>query len=355
MREAEEATRLLYVAATRARDLLVVPVVGDERYPGLAAGADAGGLPGSVAGAGAGDPGAARVSGVRGGQRAGAAGKRADSSGCRRARTARASVGAHRVVWWDPTTLALGAQESAGLAQQKILTADEQGVRAEEGTRAHAAWQAERARVREVGGTPSRRVVTATERALFGEGAAEEVVVESVDVVPSRPHGKRFGTLVHAVLAAVELDADRAGVADAAAMHGRLLGATEEEVEAAVETVVRALAHPLMRRAAEAARVGRCRREVPVAVVASDGVVVEGVVDAAFVDAGGWTVVDFKTDVEIAGRVRGVSEAGGVVCGGGGEGDGGKGEGGVAAGVRQALSCGRRATTTAPARAPESP
>jgi len=123
-------------------------------------------------------------------------------------------------------------------------------------------------------------------------------------VVPSRPHGKRFGTLVYAVLAAVELDADRAGVADAAAMHGRLLGATEEEVSAAVETAVRALGHPLMRKAAEAARVGRCRREVPVAVVASDGVVVEGVVDAAFVDAGGWTVVDFKTDVEVAGRVE---------------------------------------------------
>ena len=40
------------------------------------------------------------------------------------------------------------------------------------------------------------------------------------------------------------------------------------------------------------------------AVVGSDGVVVEGVVDAAFVDAHGWTVVDFKTDVEVAGRLQ---------------------------------------------------
>jgi hypothetical protein len=126
--------------------------------------------------------------------------------------------------------------------------------------------------------------VTATERALFEEGAADEVVIESVDVAASRPHGKRFGTLVHAVLAAVELDADRAGVADAAAMHGRLLGATDEELDAAVETVAGALAHPLMKRAAEAARVGRCRREVPVAVVVADGTLVEGVVDAAFVE-----------------------------------------------------------------------
>jgi len=34
-------------------------------------------------------------------------------------------------------------------------------------------------------------------------------------------------------------------------------------------------------------------------------VVVEGVVDAAFLEDGaGWTVVDFKTDVEIAGRLE---------------------------------------------------
>ena len=31
--------------------------------------------------------------------------------------------------------------------------------------------------------------------------------------------------------------------------------------------------------------------------------VVEGVVDAAFLEDGVWTVVDFKTDVEIAGRL----------------------------------------------------
>src|SRR5881392_1310445 len=33
-REGEEATRVLYVAATRARDLLVVPALGDGRYDG---------------------------------------------------------------------------------------------------------------------------------------------------------------------------------------------------------------------------------------------------------------------------------------------------------------------------------
>src|SRR5207253_3925621 len=106
--------------------------------------------------------------------------------------------------------------------------------------------------------------------------------VESVDAPRPRPHGKRFGTLVHAVLAAVELDAGRAGVADAAALHGRLLGATAEEVEAAVDTAVRALAHPLLRRAAAAARAGRCRRECPVGVQVEGGGAGEGVGGGGF-------------------------------------------------------------------------
>src|SRR5213594_1750017 len=90
-----------------------------------------------------------------------------------------------------------------------------------------------------------------------------------------------------------------------AAPPGRLLGATAEEVEAAIDTAVRALAHPLLRRAADAARAGRCRRECPVGVQVESGVLVEGVVDAAFLEEGeGWTVVDFKTDVEIAGRLE---------------------------------------------------
>jgi ATP-dependent exoDNAse (exonuclease V) beta subunit len=214
-------------------------------------------------------------------------------------------AGEHRVVWWDPATLNLGAQESAGLVQQKILAADEQGVRAEEGVRAHERWQAERVRVREAGGTPSLRVLTATERAAWEESREPDVAVESTRPASSRPHGKRFGTLVHAVLASIDLDGDRGAVADAAVVHGRLLGAPQDEVDAAVETVVGALAHPLLRRAADASRAGRCRRECPVALRLDDGRLVEGVVDAAFLeDEVGWTVVDFKTDVEIAGRLE---------------------------------------------------
>jgi len=206
-------------------------------------------------------------------------------------------------VWWDPTTLRLDVQESVGLSQQKLLEADERGIRSEEGVGAHARWQAERVRVREVASTPSVRVLTATEHAASG-GPDAEVTVETATGREPGPHGKRFGSLVHAVLATVDLGFEPRDVERAAALQGRLLGATADEVSAAVATVTRALAHPLLRRAAAAARRGRCRRETPVG-VRIDDVLVEGVVDVAFVeDDAGWTVVDFKTDVELAGRLE---------------------------------------------------
>ena len=107
------------------------------------------------------------------------------------------------------------------------------------------------------------------------------------------------------VLATVELDADRHRVQIVTELQGRLLGATSDEAEGAVDAVVRALASTLVRRAARAARAGKCRRETPGAMRLDDGVLVEGGVDAAFLEEGPvWTVVDFKTDVELAARLE---------------------------------------------------
>ncbi len=75
--------------------------------------------------------------------------------------------------------------------------------------------------------------------------------------------------------------------------QGRLLGASEEEVAAAAAAAKAALAHPLLRGAANAAE---CRREEAIVHRLADGTLVEGVVDLAFRDGPGWTVVDFKTD-----------------------------------------------------------
>jgi ATP-dependent exoDNAse (exonuclease V) beta subunit len=79
------------------------------------------------------------------------------------------------------------------------------------------------------------------------------------------------------------------------------VNATPEEIEAAATTVVEALNHPIIRRAA-ALSSGSLRREVPIMLRHEDGTLAEGVVDLAFLeeraDFAGWTVVDFKTDWE---------------------------------------------------------
>jgi ATP-dependent exoDNAse (exonuclease V) beta subunit len=115
--------------------------------------------------------------------------------------------------------------------------------------------------------------------------------------------------LVHALLAAVDLDADAEALRADAAHQGRILGASEEEVAAAAVAAERALAHPLLRRAACAQAL---RRETPVLLRREDGGLAEGVVDLAFreetQEGPRWTVIDWKTDREVGER-RGIYEA----------------------------------------------
>ena len=260
-REEEEAIRVLYVAATRARDLLVVPVVG--------AGPPAGWLT---------PLGAA----IRRGER--------------------------HVRWGVPGRLRLEVEEHTGIVQQRLLAADEGGVRAEAGIAAHAAWQAGRARVRAEAAVPTIHVRTATEvaaadRSDLGGAALEAVLAEvetqRVEVDQARPRGPRFGALVHAVLAGIDLAADAQAVHALATLEGRLLEAPRHEIDAAARAVIRALAHPLLRQAATASE---CRRESPLLLRLEDGTLVEGVVDAAFLADGRWTVLDFKSDAPEGGR-----------------------------------------------------
>jgi len=323
-RDVEEAARVLYVAATRARDLLVVSAVGDERYDERWLGA----LNAAIF------PAADRSFAAETNHPEGCPEFGADNclrpNGVLRPRGSvtpgrhQPEAGEHRVVWWDPSVLELGKQEDVGSRLNKLIAADDQRVRSQAGILAHAEWQESRVNVRESAGAPTLKVVTATERAheIEAEGLADsgsgdagkglresapEVAVESVGADFSRPHGKRFGTLVHAVLSLVDLEADRAGIQSVAELQGRLLTASDEEIQAAIETVARALAHPLLKRAAAASAAGCCRREAQVAMQLEDGTLVEGVVDLAFYDdegGGAWTVVDFKTDVEIEGRIE---------------------------------------------------
>ena len=106
---------------------------------------------------------------------------------------------------------------------------------------------------------------------------------------------------MHAILASVPLDGDLVAIQRLATIHGRVLGASAEEIACSSEAVHTALAHPLFNEARNAAQVGRCRREVPIVWRDPNGLLIEGVIDLAFEQAAGWTVIDFKTDEEFRG------------------------------------------------------
>jgi ATP-dependent exoDNAse (exonuclease V) beta subunit len=300
-RDRAEAVRLAYVAATRARDLLVITGVADEELSGTWLSALHSAIYPTQRSPGEGEPapGCPALRGTAVGQRPKNArpGSRAGVNAGRL--TPRA--GRHSVVWWDPKVLKLDAQERVGLRQQRVLEADEGGAAAAEGERVHAQWQAEREALLAAGARASCSVVPVT--ALAEERIAAvpvpDVRVESVGARGPRPSGRRFGTLVHAVLAEVDLRASAAEVARAAELQGRIVGASAEEVAAAGAVAIAALAHPVIARAAASPAL---RREVPVFLRHEDGRLVEGVVDLAFREAGAWTVVDWKTDAELGAR-----------------------------------------------------
>jgi ATP-dependent exoDNAse (exonuclease V) beta subunit len=213
-----------------------------------------------------------------------------------------ASADRYDVVWWDPRHFSLNIQRVYGLRREDLIQDPGREI-AEADRRRYDDWLDSRRAALERGARPTLRVRSVTEWAAGtppenDEPAPDVTLVNAAPGTP-RPGGPRFGTLVHATLATVALDATPAQIAEGVSLQARLLGAPADEVEAANALVAAALAHPLMARAREAWRAGRCRRETPVAIREPDGSLLEGALDLAFEDDGGWTVVDFKTDAEL--------------------------------------------------------
>jgi ATP-dependent exoDNAse (exonuclease V) beta subunit len=307
-RDLAEGVRVAYVAATRARDLLVIPAIGDDptpgggpqmaaewwvaplhsaiyppearrRKPSLAKECPQFGID-SVLLRPDGDP--ADQTNVRPGAHCFGQGDTAYS-----------------VVWWDPRVLELGKTPSFSLRQEHLLKEVDSGV-IEHDLQNYAAWRDQHSATLEEGRQPSVQVVTASER------ARTKIDLETGDVkiieigVAARPFGPRFGSLVHVILASIPLDSATEQIRASAELNGRIFGAPAEEVEAAVKAVAAALQHPLMERAGKAAASGTCYRELPVTLREEDGTLVEGLVDLAFREDEKWIVVDFKTDEELA-------------------------------------------------------
>lgn len=309
-REAAESVRLTYVAATRARDLLVVPALGEGPGPmGLLTTGftDAGWLaplttalyPEPAAwGTPAPGPGCPSF------------GKETVIVRDPESRSVSVRPGAHviggdtTVVWWDPSALTLGKRPPFGVRHDDLLSKKADSGVVEAGTKAFREWQRSRDGAIESGAHRALTVRTATDYAeteeVSGSGAVRVVAAAAVT---ERPSGRRFGALVHAVLANVPLDATPATIEPVAALHARILGADDGERDGCVRVVAAVLAHPLFERARAAQAAGRCRRETPVTMRLEEGELIDGVVDVAFEEEGRWTVVDVKTDVDIEGRL----------------------------------------------------
>ncbi len=308
-REEAEGVRVAYVAATRARDLLVVPAVGDAQRKGWvqclndavyppaerwrqsepAEGCPAFGERSVARRPGDFDhrqetsvrPGRHRFGGSE--AASGAAGE-VDAAG----------DDGYDVVWWDADLLDEKPPASYGLLGEDLLieTGDDANRERFERWRRHGEDLVAR------GKEPSARPVAVTELESEPPGEPLDVAIEQLERSGDRPGGMRFGSLVHTVLRDAPLDGEPKRIGDLTRLHGALIGSTAAEVTAAETVVTAALASP----AAEAARTSqRVLRETPF-LLPLDGdaeqQIVEGAIDLAYVDGDGrWIVVDWKTDL----------------------------------------------------------
>ena len=283
----EEALRVAYVAATRARDLLVVAAIGEEERAGgpgrwLSPLHDALYPPKDRWRVAAAAPGCPPFGGAT------VLNRPPDQQEEVSVRPGLHSpqAGGHQVVWFDPAVLSLHAARTDGVENEDVLKGTPE--QAAEGLRLYQQWRERRAARIERGSVPSFRTSTAE---TLGRAAGAPVAVETITlpVAPGRPGGRKFGRLVHDILQHAGLAED---VESLAVIWGRRHGAGESERTAAVEVVRAALAHDALAVPAGARRY----RELPVMVRLEDGTLVDGRIDFAWTDGASWTVIDYKTD-----------------------------------------------------------
>jgi ATP-dependent exoDNAse (exonuclease V) beta subunit len=327
-RDEAEGVRLAYVAATRARDLLVVPALGDGAWDGgwFAPLNDAIYPPAAgrrTAGRGPGCPPFKSRDTVL------------ERPNNETAASFTVCPGLHAmgddprttydVVWWDPSALSLGAKPSFGVRRDDLIVKDVPKHVVADGRSRYDRWRLARADALDAGKVPSIDVRTAREYAaepfdvaqggpfdVAQRGQAGQVRLERVSgqagpfdfaqgEQAGQAGGAAFGVLVHAVLALMPFDADARALRELTAVEARVLGLSDVDAARAAAAVDRVLTHDLLQRARAAQARGSCRRETPVTLLLPDGVLVEGVVDLAFEEQGVWTVVDYKTDRDLDG------------------------------------------------------
>jgi hypothetical protein len=225
------------------------------------------------------------------------------------------------VIWWSPFALTLGLEPPVGVRREDLISKEAPPLVVADARSRYDAWVLSRSDAIADGSLPSLQVRTITDFAHTGTWPTSLGEMPPVEVIElerdgKRPKGRRFGTLVHAVLATAPLDADLETLTALARLEARILAATEEEITAAATVAARVLSHPLLAGARAAEAEGKCRREVPVTLRLDDGRVLEGVVDLTWEHEGRWAVVDFKTDEDPSREIHSYSRQVGVYAAG---------------------------------------
>lgn len=296
-RERAEGVRVAYVAATRARDMLVIPAVGDEAWPSEGW---LGPLNKAIYPARQNWRNATQVAGCPkfGASTVLSRPPEYDREGEISVRPGliEPQQGSHQVVWWDPAALNLGEEAAQGIRQEDILKDDHGRSLAE-----YREWQSARELVLEAGSKPRFHAFLVSQAAVLPPGEAASV--EHIRVSDSKRNvsGRRFGALTHAVLRDTPLHATPVQIRKLAELNARILGAPGAETKAAAASVESVLKHPLLARARASIR---CHREYPIVLKLADGRLLEGILDLAFLEAGLWTIVDFKTDADATERAE---------------------------------------------------
>jgi ATP-dependent helicase/nuclease subunit A len=287
LRERAEGVRVAYVASTRARDLLIVPAVGDQPFEGWVGPLNSALYPG-------------HPEWRKQDQAPGCPMFRGDATVLERPMHMMSQMessvrpGLHgAVVWWDPLALNLKPPDVLGLRQEDILTSTQPAARESED--AYAQWKFGRSLALDQGAAPSVEIVLASGT---GDPPPIEMAEPKIDRIATaatihRPYGSRFGTLVHAILrqARTTEQIEHWGM-----IAGAQLQAPVDEIAAALEAARAAFEHPLLVRSRHASEV---HREMPVTLKIDGNRIFEGVIDLAFVEEGRWVVVDFKTTQDL--------------------------------------------------------
>ena len=224
--EREEADRLAYVAATRARDLLVVTCIGTQEWDGWLFPLNAAVYPPRETWRNA-----------RTANWCDFAGEHSvldwESSTanlvCIRPGLHTPQSGTHEVLWFDPALLELNKETAAGIANKEILRGDPGP-----GLAIYNEWTSRRAKILQTGGRATFEVVAATD-ATSDEGTKVPVEIVSIIISGSRARGRRFGSLVHSVIRDADFDSSPTMMDRLARAHGRGLDSSEEEIRSAVE------------------------------------------------------------------------------------------------------------------------